>query len=181
MRVPEPGETIVATPRLLLRMWRDDDAEPFAAINADRDVTAFVGGPLDRVASDALLARSVAYWHEHGYGRAAVEERDGSRLLGYVGLGGHGAVPGAVEIGWRLARDVWGRGYATEAAAAMRDRAFGAYGLDHLVSVARPDNPASLGVMRAIGMRYWRDVDHAGLRLSVYSLRHDDGPQQPLR
>lgn len=162
--------SVAETERLILRLWRPEDAEAFAAINADPLVMAYLGGPADRAASDALLARSVAHWAEHGYGRAAVEERATGDLLGFVGLGGHGAVPGATEIGWRLASHVWRRGYAKEAAAAMRDLAFGRYGLDRLVSVARPDNAASLGVMRAIGMTPWRDVAYDGQELTVYEL-----------
>jgi RimJ/RimL family protein N-acetyltransferase len=166
--------TIVETERLVLRRWREGDAEPFAAINADPEVTAFVGGPMERAASDALLARIAAEWDDRGYGRAAVEERGTGRLLGFTGLGGHGAVEGAVEIGWRLARDVWGRGYATEAATAMRDLAFTAYGLDRIVSVALPANGASVAVMRKIGMRHWRDVTFQGLDLTVYELEAVD-------
>lgn len=174
MHCPAPGETVSETPRLVLRMWRPGDAEAFAAMNADPVVTAYLGGPMDRAASDALLARTVAHWETYGYGRAAVEERTSGDLLGFVGLGSHGAVPGATEIGWRLVVRCWGQGYATEAALSIRDLAFGAYGLDRLVSVAVPDNPASLAVMRKIGMRHWRDVDHDGLALTVYELRAPD-------
>jgi RimJ/RimL family protein N-acetyltransferase len=160
--------TVVETERLLLRRWRPEDAEPFAAINADPLVTRYVGGPLTREASDALLARSVAFWESHGYGRAAVEDKATGELLGFCGLGGHPATAGETEIGWRLASHVWGRGLATEAATAMRDLAFSRWGLARLVSVAVPENPASLGVMRNIGMTHWRDVEHDGLLLTVY-------------
>jgi len=160
---------VAETDRLLLRTWRDDDAEPFAAMNADPRVMTYVGGPMDRAASDALFGR-IRAWDGHGYGRAAVESRDTGALLGWTGLGTHPAVPGEVEIGWRLVSSVWGRGYATEAARAMRDLAFGTYGLDRIVSVAVPDNGASLAVMRKIGMRHWRDVTHDGLALTVWAL-----------
>jgi RimJ/RimL family protein N-acetyltransferase len=156
------------TERLLLRRWREGDAEPFAAINADPLVTRYVGGPMTREASDALLARSVAFWDAHGYGRAAVEDRATRELLGFCGLGAHPATAGETEIGWRLAAHAWGRGLATEAATAMRDLAFSRWGLPRLVSVAVPENPASLGVMRNIGMTHWKDVTYDGLLLTVY-------------
>lgn len=161
---------IVLTDRLVLREWREGDAEPFAEINADPLVTRYLGGPMTREASDALLARSVAYWAEHGYGRFAVEDRETGVLLGFCGLGAHPVVPGDVEIGWRLATHAWGRGLATEAAKAVRDKAFGEFGLRRLVSVAVPENPALLGVMRNIGMTHWKDVEWDGLRLTVYQL-----------
>jgi RimJ/RimL family protein N-acetyltransferase len=165
-----PGETVAETPRLLLRMWLPEDGAPFAAMNADPEVTRYVGGPLDRAASDALLARLVAGWAADGYGRAAVVERATGELLGFTGLGPHPAEPGEVEIGWRLVRHAWGRGFATEAATAMRDLAFGRYGLPRIVSIAVPENPASLAVMRKIGMTHWHDLDHQGLHLTVYVL-----------
>ena len=159
--------TIVATTeRLVLRTWRDDDAEPFAALNADPEVTRFLGGPWSREASDAMMARSRAHWEAHGYGRAVVEV-DGE-MVGFTGLGPHAATPGEVEIGWRLARHVWGRGYATEAARAMRDLAATRWGLDGLVSVADPDNGASLGVMRHLGMTLRDELVHEGQRVVVF-------------
>jgi RimJ/RimL family protein N-acetyltransferase len=165
-----PGATVVATDRLLLRAWRSEDAEPFAQINADPVVMRFLGGPLTRVRSDEMFERMVAHWHAHDYGRCAVEECATGSLLGFVGLGPTHAVPGAVEIGWRLAAHCWGRGIATEAALAVRDLGFDEYGLDRLVSVARQDNPASLGVMRNIGMRHWTDLEHDGLLVTVYEM-----------
>lgn len=161
---------VAETARLVLRTWRPDDADAFAAMNADPTVTAYVGGPLDRAASDALLARIVAFWAEHGYGRAAVEERSSGVLLGWVGLGAHPLTDGEIEIGWRLVASAWGRGYATEAAVVMRDLAFASYGLPGIVSIARRDNVASVAVMRKIGMRYRRDVPWDGPPLVMYEL-----------
>lgn len=159
--------TVAVTERLVLRSFRPEDAEAFAAINADPLVTRFVGGPMSREASDALLARFVA---EGEMARWAVE-RDGE-LLGFCGLGTHPVAPDEVEIGWRLASRVWGQGIATEAATAVRDLAFGRFGLDHLVAVIHPDNVASIRVAEKIGMAYGRDAtDGDGTRLVVYVTR----------
>ena len=168
---PADPDVVARTERLVLRRWRDADAEPFAAMNGDPAVMRHVGGVLDRAGSDALLERLREAWRRDGYGRAAMADRSSGDLLGFVGLGPHAAVPGEVEIGWRLVRTAWGRGLATEAATAVRDLAFGELGLPRLVSVAVPDNVASHAVMHRIGMRHWRDVQHGDLLLTVHLLR----------
>lgn len=156
--------TVAVTERLVLRRFTPADAEAFAAVNADPEVTRFVGGPLDREASDAFLARTMAFWDERGYGRCAVEEA--GTLLGFAGLGTHPIAGDDVEIGWRLARHAWGRGLATEAARAVADLAFGPWGLSRLVAVMHPENAASLGVARNLGMTPYATRDG----LVVYAL-----------
>jgi len=152
------------TERLVLRRWLPADAEPFAALNADPEVTRFVGGPMTREASDAMIARFEACFAERGYGRWAVEE--GGALVGFVGLGPHPFVGDAIEVGWRLARHAWGRGIATEAARAVVGKALGEIGLDRVVAVVHPDNAASLGVCRKLGMTLAEERDG----LAVYEL-----------
>lgn len=169
-----PRDVVARTERLVLRSWRDEDAPTFAAINADPEVMRYVGGVLDRVGSDVLLARLGEGWRRDGYGRAAVEDAESGELLGFVGLGPHAALPGEVEIGWRLARWAWGRGLASEAAVVMRDLAFDDLDLPRIVSVATRDNGASLAVMRRIGMRPWRDLVHDGLPLTVHVMHAGD-------
>lgn len=146
--------TVVATTRrLVLRRFVPADAAAFAEINADPLVTRYVGGPLSRAASDALLGRILA---QQPYARWAVE-RDGA-LLGFCGLGRHPIAADDVEVGWRLASAVWGQGLATEAATAVRDLAFGTYGLPRLVAVIHPDNVASIRVAEKVGLAYERDA-----------------------
>ena len=179
---PEPTDVVAYTERLVLRRWRRGDAADLAAINADPDVMTYVGGVLDRAGSDALLERLTGQWSTLGYGRAAAEDRATGRLLGFVGLGPHAALPGEVEIGWRLARQAWGRGLATEAASVVRDLAFDELGLERIVSVALPDNAASVAVMRKLGMRYRGRLHHDGLLLSVHEMHAGDPrPRHPKR
>src|SRR5262249_5823709 len=109
----------IATARLILRPWCDDDIEPFAALNADPRVMEFLPKLLDRAESDAMAARIREGFNRQPFGLWAVEVTNGARFIGYVGL----SVPAfeatftpCIEIGWRLAFDHWGRGYATEAA-----------------------------------------------------------------
>ncbi|MBI3889977.1 MAG: GNAT family N-acetyltransferase [Candidatus Wallbacteria bacterium] len=143
------------TPRLLLRRWRDVDVEAFAAMSADPDVMRYFPGLLDRTATEALVKRIRAGFDQRGFGLWAVELPGEAPFLGYVGL----AVPAfethftpCVEIGWRLAAAHWRKGYATEAAAAVLDAAFGPLGLREVVSFTVPHNTPSRMVMEKLGM-----------------------------
>ncbi len=158
-------ETVIKTPRLVLRSWRDSDLAPFAALNADPRVMAPLMGAISRARSDAL-ARSIRdHEAEHGYTLWAVEVPDEAPFVGFVGLRWFTVdVPcaPAVEIGWRLARDHWGKGYATEAARAAMAAAFTRFGLDHLISITAHINARSITVMQKLGMSRdpGEDFDH---------------------
>jgi RimJ/RimL family protein N-acetyltransferase len=154
----EAGEPArIETRRLVLRPWRDEDAAPFAAVNADPRVMEFFPAPLTREQSDGLIARFRASLAAHGFGPLAVEEKGSRAFVGYVGLS---QVPfvapftPAIEIGWRLARDAWGEGYATEAAAAVLHEAFARHRLGEVVSFTAEWNRRSRRVMEKIGMRH---------------------------
>jgi RimJ/RimL family protein N-acetyltransferase len=141
---------------MVLRQWSAADREAFADMNADPDVMAHYPRTLTRDESDRVLDRLTAHVDRHGFGMWAAERRSDGRLLGFVGLQ---HVPfeahftPAVEIGWRLRKDAWGNGYATEAARACVAYAFGELGLDELLAMARPGNLPSLRVMDRLGMR----------------------------
>jgi RimJ/RimL family protein N-acetyltransferase len=159
----------VATERLRLRRWRAADAATLAAINADPDVMRFIGGgaPLDRARSDELLVRFEREWDQRGYGLWAVEERmDGAGagpLLGFCGLTVPMFLPAvlpAVEVGWRLAREAWGRGIATEAAHAALAFGFGELGMSEIIAIVHPGNDRSLRVCAKLGMTRRRDRVH---------------------
>ena len=158
----------IATPRLRLRPWRDEDLPAFAAVNADPRVTEFLPGPIDRDASDARAARIRDHFDRHGFGLWAVEVPGVADFVGFVGL----SVPGfeahftpCVEVGWRLAHAHWGRGYATEAARAAIDFGFRRLALHEIVSFTVPDNRRSRAVMERIGMTRSPadDFDHPSL------------------
>ena len=121
----------ITTARLRLRPWRDEDLPAFAALNADPRVMEHFPGTLGRAESDALAGRIRDHFEARGFGLWAVEVSGGAAFIGFVGL----AVPPfaahftpCVEIGWRLAAEHWGKGYATEAAAAALDHGFGPAG-----------------------------------------------------
>lgn len=156
------------TPRLLLREWRDEDRDALRALNADPEVMRCLLGPMSPAASDAMLDLMRAHFEEHGFGFWALELVDGPPLIGLAGLGkprfdAH-FMP-AVEVGWRLARDYWGKGYATEAAEAALDFAFTRLDLDEVVAFTVPANSRSQAVMRRVGMKHdpADDFDHPTL------------------
>ena len=124
--------------------------------------------PLTRAESDAAVAYYREHFARHGFGLWAVEVPGVAEFIGYVGL----AVPRfeahftpCVEVGWRLARAYWGRGYATEGARAALDIGFRQYGLDEIVSFTVPANRRSRAVMERLGMTHdpADDFDHPNL------------------
>jgi RimJ/RimL family protein N-acetyltransferase len=156
------------TDRLLLRPWREADLDPFAALNADPAVMEYFPKTLDRQESDSLAARFRDLFRRQGYGPWAVEVPVLAPFIGFVGLH-HVAFEApftpCVEIMWRLAREHWGRGYATEAARASLRHGFEQLGLDEIVSFTVPENARSRAVMERIGMTrsVGDDFDHPAL------------------
>lgn len=146
------------TPRLLLRHWRDTDLAPWAALNADPEVRAHLGGVLSRERSDASARLFEAELTGRGWGWWAVEVTargaDEGRFIGFAGLDPvDEEMPfTGVEAGWRLARSAWGHGYATEAARAVLDHGFGVLALPEILAVTTVGNLRSQAVMRRIGM-----------------------------
>ncbi|QCB95004.1 GNAT family N-acetyltransferase [Cellulomonas shaoxiangyii] len=138
------------TARLVLRQWTEADLEPFARMNADPEVMEYFPATLTREASDAMVARVRAHLDEHDWGLWALEA-DG-RFAGFTGLARPGWAPSLVEVGWRLPRWAWGRGYATEAAREALAVGFGELGLTEVVSVTTVSNERSQAVMRRLGM-----------------------------
>lgn len=146
---------ILETRRLRLRCWREADREHLAEMNAHPEVMHDLGGPIDRIGSDGKLDRYVAAYEQFGFGRWLVESREG-RFLGYAGvmpcrgehpLGSHN------EIGWRLTRQAWGYGFATEAARAALKDAFARVGLNEVVAYTTSDNVRSQAVMARLNLR----------------------------
>jgi len=163
--------TSLRTGRLLLRRWRDADRDPFAALNADSAVVEHLQGPLSRERSDAFVDRIEAHWESRGWGLWAVEAVDVAPFVGYVGLWPADYVgPGMVEVGWRLAREHWGRGYATEAAREALRFGFTEVGLDEIVSFTVPQNERSWRVMERIGLHRdpEGDFDHPKVDAAAY-------------
>jgi RimJ/RimL family protein N-acetyltransferase len=150
---------------LILRDWRDDDLEPFTAMNADPRVTEFFAKSYTRALSESAAVAMREQLRRDGYGWWAVEVRGGSRFVGVIALQ---AVPfeapftPANEIGWRLSVENWGRGYATEGARAALDFAFGELRWYEVVAFTAAANARSRRVMERLGMTHdpSDDFDH---------------------
>jgi RimJ/RimL family protein N-acetyltransferase len=147
----------IETQRLILRAFREDDFCPFSAINSDARVMDYLGEPLSRKESDALILRLTHGLREQGFGVWAVERKDvsGRPFIGFVGLSAvsfQAEFTPCVEIAWRLSSNHWNLGLATEGARAVLKEAFTTFQLAEVVSFTVRENLASRRVMEKIGM-----------------------------
>jgi RimJ/RimL family protein N-acetyltransferase len=181
------------TPRRCLRAWREADLPQFAALNADARVMELMPSLLSRDESDAMAVRIGEHFDRHEFGQWAVEVAGGAEFIGFVGL----KIPQftapftpCVEIGWRLAHEHWGQGYATEAAQAVLAFAFTHLRLDEIVSFTVPANARSRRVMERLGMSCSPSDDfdfptlaegHPLRRHVLYRLSRDDWEREAAR
>ncbi|MGF1629722.1 MAG: GNAT family N-acetyltransferase [Kiloniellaceae bacterium] len=174
-----PTETVptLTSERLLLRPWRESDLAPFAALNADPRVMEHFPAPLTPAETGAMVGRMRAALAERGFGWWAVEVPGVAPFIGFIGL----SVPSfqahftpCVEVGWRLARAFWGRGYATEGAGTALRFGFDDLGLVEIVSLTAATNSRSQAVMRRLGMTRdpADDFDHPSLPTDHRLARH---------
>ena len=169
--------TELRTTRLWMRRWRAEDREPFAWLNADPQVMEYFPALLSREESDERVERIEAHFQQHGFGLWAVELTEMESFVGFIGLSilrtNLPCAPG-VEIGWRLAAEHWGQGYATEGARAALDFGFGPLQLEQIVSFTVPANARSRRVMEKIGMKHSpsEDFDHPLLPEGHLQRRH---------
>lgn len=143
------------TERLLLRHWRDEDVDSFATLNADAQVMEHFPSLLSREQTDTVTSRIRAHFTERGFGLWAVELKETGEFIGFVGL----QVPTfdahfmpCVEVGWRLDKRFWGKGYAPEAAVASLRDGYERLGLEEIVSMTTTTNKKSMRVMEKLGM-----------------------------
>ncbi|GAC1376492.1 MAG: GNAT family N-acetyltransferase [Acidimicrobiales bacterium] len=170
------------TERLLLRRWTNQDRDDLAQIHADPEVMRYRFAPLSRQESDDFIDQNEASFDANGFGLWAVERLSDQRLLGFTGLGtsdfGAPFCP-AIDIGWTLARDIWGHGYATEGAVAALDFAFNTLSLDEVVAHTSERNERSQAVMTRLKMTHdpnddfdgpWYEIGHPQRRFVLYRI-----------
>jgi RimJ/RimL family protein N-acetyltransferase len=174
----------IETERLVLRRPRPEDAAPFYPQWQDADALQYVGGVKTREQVDEMVERLLRHWDWYGIGEFTVERQEDGEILGRVGLqlwdprdwtnGKRTRLSGAVEteLGWKLAREHWAHGYATEAAAACRDWALGDLELTRLISLIALENAASVRVAERIGESFEREVENTPFphRYGLWSL-----------
>jgi len=161
------------TDRLVLRAPVPEDAETLAPMYADPEVMRYVGDgrTLTRAETERSVRRMIERWDADGFGLFTTVRKEDGAVIGRVGLlvwnsdtwepttRAEGAeVPTEVEVGYTLGRDFWGRGYATEAAGAVRDYALGGLGAERLIALIIHGNTASENVARKLGLAYERDI-----------------------
>jgi ribosomal-protein-alanine N-acetyltransferase len=168
---------VIETDRLLLRKPRPEDAAALAVAYGDPETVRYLGdGSTATVAEiEEAIEQWLRRWDEWGVGFVSLERREDGRVLGRSGFlrwdPETWQVDGTeTEIGWMLAREHWGQGYASEAALALRDWAFGERGLTRLISLIQHDNLPSVRVAERLGERYERDVEVRGKPSRLYSL-----------
>ena len=171
---------LLTTPRLGLRDWRASDRAPFAALNADPAVMAHFPASLTRAESDALVDRLIAHRTATGHTFFAVDTLHDASFIGMLGViyqdgarmpGDFDFLP-TYEVGWRLRKHVWGRGYATEGARACIDYARDELGAERVQAWTAATNAASERVMVKAGMQYAGTFEHPALPEGHVLRRH---------
>lgn len=151
------------TSRLQLRDWEETDLEPFRRLNADDEVMSYFPKTLSNEETNAFYQSIVSEFKEYGFGLYAVELKENKQFIGFIGF--HRATFEAdftpcIEIGWRLKKEAWGKGYATEGAKACLQYGFNQLGLTDVYSFTAEVNTPSKNVMIKIGMSFMNTFDH---------------------
>jgi RimJ/RimL family protein N-acetyltransferase len=147
-----PGPTL-ETARLILRPTAAEDLDGWAALMADEEVARFIGGVQGRAQAWRGMASMAGSWALNGFGMFSLVEKDTGRWVGRIGPWRPEDWPGA-EVGWSLAREAWGKGYAVEAAEAAIDWAFDHLGWTEVIHCIDPDNTPSEKVALRLGSRH---------------------------
>lgn len=152
------------TERLVLRDWTDEDWPLFWEATNTPSVMRWLGGVCDADKRAAAQNRLISYEKEHGHTFWVIERKSDGAILGFCGLkrcNQAGGPVGMMEAGWRLREDVWGKGYAKEAASASLDLAFSRFGAEEVIALTVAGNSPSWGLMERLGMRRREDLDFA--------------------
>ena len=154
-------QTFLETERLVLRRFTEDDVDNLVELDSDPQVMHFVTGgrptPRDDIESDVLPAFLGYYERFAGYGFWAAIEKSSGRFVGWFHLRpAKGADPDEVELGYRLRRSAWGKGYATEGSRALIDKGFAELGVERVVAFTMVVHVASRLVLEKAGLRFVR-------------------------
>ncbi|WP_296701583.1 GNAT family N-acetyltransferase [Algoriphagus sp.] len=161
---------LFSSPNLGFRTWLDSDLEVFSQMNADLETMKYFEKPLSKEESQAMMERMNRMFADKGYCYFAVDLLESGELLGMIGLGWktfEAEFTPCVDIGWRIRKEFWNKGYSTEGAKRCLGYAK-EIGIKEVVSLASSDNKASIRVMQKIGMDYWLDFDHPDLKKSKH-------------
>jgi len=164
------------TERLLLREWREEsDLNLYAQMCADPLVMRYLspeGKTLTRAETWRQVAFIVGHWQLRGYGHWAVEEKASGKLIGRIGFLNPEGWPG-FELGWTLARESWGKGYATEGARRALEYAFTEMGREHVISLIHPQNKNSIRVAERLGEKLEGETEVSGIGVLIYGISRE--------
>ena len=163
------------TPRLRFRKFTPGDLQDLAAIRADADVMRYIGcgRPESLAEVQLILDKVLRHWNEHGFGPWALIEKPGNTLIGWCGLC-YLENTRDVEIAYGIAKQYWGQGLASEAAAATIKYGFEQLHLDRIVAVAWPDNVISRRLMEKLGLKYAKQANFYNAEVVYYAISRED-------
>jgi len=172
---------VIETERLLLREWRSSDIAQNTVMLSDPGTARFIA-PDGKPVTTALggwrnAAVSAGHWALHGFGMFAVEERSSGKYIERVGPWSPPGWPG-FEVGWGIAGEVRGKGYALEAARASIDWVFATFEIDEIMHCIECVNAASQGVARRLGARKGREIDLFGQAADVWVTSRESWAKQ---
>ena len=166
---------VIETPRLILREFLTHDAEALACVISDPETMRFYPAPFDRQGVEGWIARNIRRYEKDGHGLWAIDLKSIGEMIGDCGITLQ-EVDGEPlpEIGYHLRRDMWGQGFATEAARACRDYGFDSLKAEFLISLIRPENLPSRRVAERNGMKIWKQTSRVGLIHDVYRVMKEE-------
>jgi len=165
----------IKTNRLFLRQFGKKDLDAYSRIMGDREVGRWFpkGDGYTREEAERSLDSILHHWTKHGFGIWAMTDKEKKILLGRCGLNLI-VETSEVELDFVVARDCWGRGYATEAATAALEFGFGILKLDRIIALSRPENTASRRVIEKMGMTYRKEAEYWGIVCAYYDIPKAD-------
>jgi RimJ/RimL family protein N-acetyltransferase len=168
------NEITLETERLLLRWLREDDFEQYARMCRDPEVMRFLGGQaMTDIEVWRQMTSFVGHWYFRGYGIWGVEEKSTGNLVGRIGFLNPIGWPG-FELGWTLARESWGKGYATEGAQRALQYAFTELQRDHVISLIAPENISSARVAERLGEKVEGKTELMGKEVLIYGISREE-------
>lgn len=167
--------SIIETARLRLRPFAESDLDALVVLNSDRDVMKYItdGEPMPREQTEARLQFYLNHWQQYGFGLFVIEYKDTGECAGFCGLQYLDNTP-EIEVGYRLAKNYWGKGLATESSKACLSYGFDDVKLDRIVAVVRPDNLPSQHVLEKIGLKYEKFAHYYNVDVMYYAINRDE-------
>lgn len=164
---------MLETDRLILRQLNDEDGDEVFAMRGDAEIMRFIREPQSRSETAGWIRMVSSRWQDEKIGLGAIIEKSSGRFIGWCGLW-RLIETGETEIGYALAKNFWGKGFATEAATEYLRYGFQQLNFDKIVAVARPENAASRNVMKRLGMNLDGTGIFYGRELVHYSIFKKD-------